>query len=353
MSPLTTTSPPATGTRCSSTSSTSSSASTSRRIRCPSAAGASTRCRSGRSPATSRSRRCSAGQSGSPTSPSRSSRICPSREGMRDAVRRVDRDKARVDFVKRYSDLYGAYTEAEVIYTDDVAMRLYGSLSKEDRARFPFDAAAIDWKHYLQDVHSPAVTQSLRELARKDRARPTVKIREREEPVLAVFDMEGTIISSNVVESYVWARMADLEAGRMAGRARGGVRPDPALPGDRSPRSRGLPADVLPPVRGRVGRGAGAARRPARGRVHAAEGEPRRDPPDPGASGGRAPHAPAHGRRERVPPSPPPAVRSRDRRRPPGGCGGSLHRVHVEPAARRRGASRVAPTLRGRAKGST
>ena len=38
-----------------------------------------------------------------------------------------------------------------------------------------------------------------------------VKIREREEPVLAVFDMEGTIISSNVVESYVWARMADLE----------------------------------------------------------------------------------------------------------------------------------------------
>jgi HAD superfamily hydrolase (TIGR01490 family) len=135
----------------------------------------------------------------------------PKSKGMRDAVRRVDRDKARVDFVKRYSDLYGAYTEAEVIYTDDVAMALYGSLSKEDRARFPFDAAAIDWKHYLQDVHSPAVTQSLRELARKDRTRPVVKIRERDEPVLAVFDMEGTIIASNVVESYVWARMADLE----------------------------------------------------------------------------------------------------------------------------------------------
>ena len=135
----------------------------------------------------------------------------PKSKAMRDAVGRVDRDKARVDFVKRYSDLYGAYTEAEVIYTDDVAMALYGSLTAEDRARFPFDAAAIDWKYYLQDVHSPAVTQSLRELARKDRARPMVKIREREEPVLAVFDMEGTIISSNVVESYVWARMADLE----------------------------------------------------------------------------------------------------------------------------------------------
>jgi alcohol-forming fatty acyl-CoA reductase len=135
----------------------------------------------------------------------------PKSKAMRDAVRRVDRDKSRVDFVRRYSDLYGAYTEAEVIYTDDVAMALYRSLSEEDRARFPFDAATIDWKHYLQDVHSPAVTRSLRELSRRDRDRPRVRIREREEPVLAVFDMEGTIISSNVVESYVWARMADLE----------------------------------------------------------------------------------------------------------------------------------------------
>jgi fatty acyl-CoA reductase len=135
----------------------------------------------------------------------------PKSKGMREAVRRVDRDKARVDFVHRYSDLYGAYTEAEVIYTDDVAMALFTSLSTDDRARFPFDAKAIDWKHYLQDVHSPAVTQSLRELSRRDRERPRVTIRERDEPVLAVFDMEGTIISSNVVESYVWAKMADLE----------------------------------------------------------------------------------------------------------------------------------------------
>jgi fatty acyl-CoA reductase len=41
---------------------------------------------------------------------------------------------------------------------------------------------------------------------------PAVRIRERDEPVVAVFDMEGTLISSNVVESYVWAKMADLEA---------------------------------------------------------------------------------------------------------------------------------------------
>src|SRR3954451_2650822 len=38
----------------------------------------------------------------------------PKSAGMRDAVRRVDRDRARVDFVQRYSDLYGMYTETEV-----------------------------------------------------------------------------------------------------------------------------------------------------------------------------------------------------------------------------------------------
>jgi HAD superfamily hydrolase (TIGR01490 family) len=134
----------------------------------------------------------------------------PKSKGMRDAVRRLDRDKARVDFVKRYSDLYGMYTETEVVYTDDRTLALFESLALEDRARFPFDAAMVDWKYYLKDVHSPAVTQSLRELSRRDRERPRVQIRERDVPVVAVFDMEGTIITSNVVESYVWARMADL-----------------------------------------------------------------------------------------------------------------------------------------------
>jgi alcohol-forming fatty acyl-CoA reductase len=136
----------------------------------------------------------------------------PKSKAMRDAVSRVDRDSARVDFVKRYSDLYGSYTEAEVIYTDDVLHALWRTLLAEDQARFPFDPAAIDWKRYLQDVHTPAVTQSLRELSRRARERPRVQIREHEGPVVAVFDMEGTIITSNVVESYVWARMADLSA---------------------------------------------------------------------------------------------------------------------------------------------
>ncbi len=136
----------------------------------------------------------------------------PKSHAMREAVSRVDRDKARIDFVKRYSDLYGMYTETEVVYTDERVMALWESLSAADRERFPFDAAVIDWRYYLQDVHSPAVTQSLRELSERDREKAVVRVKRRDEPVIAIFDMEGTIITSNVVESYVWARMADLPA---------------------------------------------------------------------------------------------------------------------------------------------
>ena len=136
----------------------------------------------------------------------------PKSKAMRDAVTRVDRDKARVDFVERYSDLYGMYTETEVVYTDARVVALWESLTAADRERFPFDAGAIDWKHYLQDVHTPSVTQSLRELSRRDREKPVVRIRPHDDTVLAVFDMEGTIFSSNVVESYVWTRFADLPA---------------------------------------------------------------------------------------------------------------------------------------------
>jgi HAD superfamily hydrolase (TIGR01490 family) len=128
---------------------------------------------------------------------------------MRDLVTRVDRDRGRVEFVRRYSDLYGAYTEAEVIYTDDRTLELFRGMTKGDRARFPFDSADVDWRYYLQDVHCPAVTMGLRAFT-GGRLKPQVRIREREHLVLALFDMEGTILPSNVVESYVWSRMADL-----------------------------------------------------------------------------------------------------------------------------------------------
>ena len=133
----------------------------------------------------------------------------PRTDRVRRWVRDVDRQRARLDFVRRYADLYGAYVEAEVIYTDHRSLALHRSLPADDRERFGFDAADIDWRHYLHDVHCPAITMAMRYPSPR-RADPEVNVREREELTLAVFDMEGTILSSNVIESYLWLRLSDL-----------------------------------------------------------------------------------------------------------------------------------------------
>jgi len=133
----------------------------------------------------------------------------PRSNRVRDLVSRVDRERDRLDFVRRYADLYGAYTEVEVIYTDDRTADLWDSLGEPDRRAFDFDPTRIDWRYYLQDVHFPAVTLALRFPA-PPRPKPEVRVVPRADGVLAVFDMEGTLLDSNVVESYVWLRMSEL-----------------------------------------------------------------------------------------------------------------------------------------------
>jgi HAD superfamily hydrolase (TIGR01490 family) len=140
-------------------------------------------------------------------------RRMPRSSRVRGWVRRLDRQRGRLDFVRKYADLYGAYTEAEVIYTDERTVELWESLSPGDRERFPFDAAAIDWRHYIEEVHCPAVTRTLR-FERPARPEARVHVRPRENGVLAVFDLEGTVVASNVVESFLWVRLADLEPER-------------------------------------------------------------------------------------------------------------------------------------------
>jgi fatty acyl-CoA reductase len=133
----------------------------------------------------------------------------PRSKRVRQWVQKVDHERDRLEFVRRYADLYGAYTEAEVIYTDDRALALYRSLPEADRRDFNFDAARIDWRHYIQEVHCPAITVAMRAVSPM-RPKPEVRVVPRQDGVLAVFDMEGTLLDSNVVESYLWLRMAEL-----------------------------------------------------------------------------------------------------------------------------------------------
>ncbi|MGH3499031.1 MAG: HAD-IB family hydrolase [Nocardioidaceae bacterium] len=142
----------------------------------------------------------------------------PRSDRTRDVAMRLDRRRRSLEFLRRYIDLYREYAQAELRFVDDATVALHASLDAPDRARFSFDTAVVDWDRYIVDVHCPAVTAPIRRLdaIRRKRAgsRPTGLARVEaspQEPVLAAFDMDGTLLSSNVVETYLWMRLPDLD----------------------------------------------------------------------------------------------------------------------------------------------
>jgi fatty acyl-CoA reductase len=109
-----------------------------------------------------------------------------------------------------YVTLYGAYAESEAIFQVDRLLARFDSLDEADRRTFNFDPRDISWDHYVHNVHLPSVVdharvrttaQSTRTESRSTRLRKQVLSPDRH---LAAFDLENTLIASNVVESYSW-----------------------------------------------------------------------------------------------------------------------------------------------------
>ncbi|HEX3898704.1 MAG TPA: HAD-IB family hydrolase [Mycobacteriales bacterium] len=125
----------------------------------------------------------------------------------------LDRQKGRVDFLRRYFDLYRPYTEAELHFTDNATFELHKMLDPADAETFAFDSAVIDWRYYLHDVHVPAVVTPMVALQqlRGTRPEPTREIATDRSNVVAVFDMDGTLLSSNVIEAYLGLRLRELD----------------------------------------------------------------------------------------------------------------------------------------------
>ncbi|HEU5034004.1 MAG TPA: SDR family oxidoreductase [Mycobacteriales bacterium] len=141
----------------------------------------------------------------------------PRSDRTRGWARDLDRQKRRLDFLRRYFDLYRPYVDAELHFSDGHTLGLHRSLHPDDVERFGFDAADIDWPHYIVGVHTPSVTSTLRALtAGPTRREPSRRALERRTPgegqAVAVFDMDGTLLPSNVVESYLWLRLPELSA---------------------------------------------------------------------------------------------------------------------------------------------
>ena len=126
-----------------------------------------------------------------------------------------------------YVELYGAYTECEAVYGVQRLAELDSRLSAEDHELFTLDPRVIDWDRYITEVHLPSVVAHGRArsspskrsaTARTDRLRAQVLAPERQ---MAVFDLENTIIASNVVATYSWLatrRLGTADRVRFIGR---------------------------------------------------------------------------------------------------------------------------------------
>ncbi|MDP9465580.1 MAG: HAD-IB family phosphatase, partial [Actinomycetota bacterium] len=122
---------------------------------------------------------------------------------------KLEDTKSDIDRAFQYVQLYGLYTECEAIYQVEHLMAVHEGLDAADRAAFNIDPRSIDWPTYISTVHLPSIVHHSRAKTkpgksrndRDDRLRRSVLSPERH---MAAFDLENTLIASNVVESYSW-----------------------------------------------------------------------------------------------------------------------------------------------------
>jgi alcohol-forming fatty acyl-CoA reductase len=141
----------------------------------------------------------------------------PRSDRTRKIAKDLDRTGVRLDFLRRYHSLYKEYAQSELHFVDDNTLALTQSLHSEDHAAFAFDTSVYDWKTYIQEVHCPSITAPVRRMdaiRRKRGNRPTT-MKDLDKDTagsdgLAIFDLDGTIMSTNVIEQYLWARLPEL-----------------------------------------------------------------------------------------------------------------------------------------------
>ncbi|HEX2183094.1 MAG TPA: fatty acyl-CoA reductase, partial [Rubrobacteraceae bacterium] len=119
---------------------------------------------------------------------------------------RIARAEKRARMSLYYSRIYGPYSSATATFSTTRTARLFDSLPQEDRERFPFDISALDWRGWLQGTHLPALT------TRPSRKKRRKVAEEKPGEVAAIFDVDGTLVGSNVVSYYAWLKMREMPA---------------------------------------------------------------------------------------------------------------------------------------------
>jgi len=129
----------------------------------------------------------------------------------------LEERKGQLEQANGYVELYGAYTECEAIYELDNMYEIWNSLDDADQAAFAMDPKLVHWPTYIHEIHLPSMVKQARlkmapgsrqSSSRNDRLRKQVLEPRRQ---LAVFDLENTLIASNVVSSYTWLATRHLD----------------------------------------------------------------------------------------------------------------------------------------------
>lgn len=155
----------------------------------------------------------------------------PLRGARADLAARVEERRDEARRALGYVELYGSYTETEAVFSVGRLLELQEALSREERREFCLDPAVVDWPHYCGEVYLPAVVAHARvPQARGQRRRPPASSSRDQrarravlsaEGRLAVFDLENTLVATNVVDSYAWVatrHMGLAERARFAAR---------------------------------------------------------------------------------------------------------------------------------------
>ena len=122
---------------------------------------------------------------------------------------KLDEKRTEVERALEYVELYGLYTECEAIYSVENLLTLWNQLDQNDQRDFCFDPRVVNWSHYVQEVHLPSVVEHARVKMTPGKTRTDRSVRLRSNVLspdrkVAAFDLENTLIASNVVESYSW-----------------------------------------------------------------------------------------------------------------------------------------------------